>query len=438
MANDNNIKNFTASDIEKYHQGLLSPAEMHAIEKAALDDPFLAEALEGYAIAGSNIHEDIAQLKKRLAKKTGGAKVVAMRPGGGSSFPWLRIAVILVLIAGGGLLAYQFLFTASKQQSPIAQAPEKPKAETTAPSSNNTLNNDTSSPPYKVDGNIANNSTRQLADAKQARSGLAYDKSAQDSLTGLLDLSVSQPPVGTTREQNMAKEKSKPDPVAEVAISSKDDTISKGDVAGRRKVEASKEQVADKDGDGVADQIDKAANVAAANNRPAAKLSENYSYYTNINTFRGRVTDNNNNALPFANITNSRDNVGTYSDAQGNFTLVSTDSTLNVQVRSLGFMNKNFQLKNSQAPNKVMLQEDRNLPIDTLDKVKRNIRRNRNNTMTLEEPEPEDGWDSYSSYVMNNLNIPESYVMKGVTEPVDNTVEVSFDVNKNGDPVNIK
>jgi TonB family protein len=150
------------------------------------------------------------------------------------------------------------------------------------------------------------------------------------------------------------------------------------------------------------------------------------------------VTDANNNALPFANITNTIDNVGTYSDAQGNFTLVSPDSVMNVQVRSLGFTSNNIQLRNYVTDNKVMMQEDRSLPVDTIDKVKRNIKRNRNNTMTLEEPEPEDGWDSYGSYVVNNLNIPDKFEMKKTGETADNTVEVSFEVNKNGEPINIK
>jgi len=162
--------------------------------------------------------------------------------------------------------------------------------------------------------------------------------------------------------------------------------------------------------------------------------------YRNTNVFRGRVTDASNNALPFANVTNNRDNVGTYSDAQGNFTLVSTDTVLDVQVRSLGFQNRNVQLRNVAGliDNRVILQEDRNIPIDTLDKVKRNISSKRNSTMTFEEPEPEDGWDSYGSYVVNNLNIPETFDMKKGGETIDNSVEVSFEVNKNGEPVNIR
>ena len=59
MSIDNNIKNFTGADIEKYHKGLLSSKERHDLEKAALDDPFLADALEGFAVAGVNPISDI-------------------------------------------------------------------------------------------------------------------------------------------------------------------------------------------------------------------------------------------------------------------------------------------------------------------------------------------------------------------------------------------
>ena len=39
---------YTAEDIQRYLSGGMSNAEMYVIEKAALDDPFLAEAIEGY------------------------------------------------------------------------------------------------------------------------------------------------------------------------------------------------------------------------------------------------------------------------------------------------------------------------------------------------------------------------------------------------------
>lgn len=47
-------RSYTLTDIEQYLQGSLSPAEMHAMEKAALQDPLLADAIEGYR--GSSMH----------------------------------------------------------------------------------------------------------------------------------------------------------------------------------------------------------------------------------------------------------------------------------------------------------------------------------------------------------------------------------------------
>jgi hypothetical protein len=48
MEEENNNRTYTAGDIRKYFDGKLSDPEMQAMEKAALEDPFLADAMEGY------------------------------------------------------------------------------------------------------------------------------------------------------------------------------------------------------------------------------------------------------------------------------------------------------------------------------------------------------------------------------------------------------
>ncbi len=59
------------NDIERYWRGELSPAEMHALEKRALADPFLAEALEGAEnITPAEFSDDIAQLQNELERRT--------------------------------------------------------------------------------------------------------------------------------------------------------------------------------------------------------------------------------------------------------------------------------------------------------------------------------------------------------------------------------
>ncbi len=156
--------------------------------------------------------------------------------------------------------------------------------------------------------------------------------------------------------------------------------------------------------------------------------------YRNARIFRGRVTDYQNNALPFVNITNPIDNVGTYTDANGYFTLTSTDSVLNVQVKSLGFENNTIALNDKKPENRIMMQEDRSLSARVLDTIKRNTNRVRNSTMKLEEPEPADGWSKYDTYIANNLNVPENIERQKST---GGEVELSFEVNTIGEPVNI-
>jgi len=175
---------------------------------------------------------------------------------------------------------------------------------------------------------------------------------------------------------------------------------------------------------------------AKRNSTANRKVSDGY--MSSVNTFRGRVTDNNNNGLPFANVTNTQDNVGTYADAKGFFNLTSTDSILNVQVRSNGFNSNNFQLRNNISANQVVLQEDKSLAVQTLPAAKINYERHsRDGNMKLEgEPEPEDGWEYYDSYLTNNLVIPEEALRQKQTGT--GSVDISFEVNKYGEPIKFK
>ncbi|HVF81455.1 MAG TPA: hypothetical protein VM884_05960 [Flavisolibacter sp.] len=60
--------NYTAKDIERYHNGGLSPAQMHALEKTALNDPFLADAIEGYNNT-KTASADLSFLRQKLEQR---------------------------------------------------------------------------------------------------------------------------------------------------------------------------------------------------------------------------------------------------------------------------------------------------------------------------------------------------------------------------------
>jgi hypothetical protein len=85
--------------------------------------------LEGYAVAGENVSADLIDLQKRLTGKVESGKVVVMKSGGKTSFPWLRVAALVIIIAGAGLLAQQLFFT-GKSKNNIAKAEAKKEDET--------------------------------------------------------------------------------------------------------------------------------------------------------------------------------------------------------------------------------------------------------------------------------------------------------------------
>ncbi|HEU4471807.1 MAG TPA: TonB family protein, partial [Flavisolibacter sp.] len=52
----------------------------------------------------------------------------------------------------------------------------------------------------------------------------------------------------------------------------------------------------------------------------------------------------------------------------------------------------------------------------------------------LDSLEPAKGWAHFDDYVASNLKTPEEFKTK---RPLSGEVELAFDVNKNGEPVNI-
>ncbi len=105
---DNHKNKFTVEDIERYHAGNMTAHEMHLLEKAALDDPFLADALEGYSYTQTPT-ADVQFLKNELQSRQGSNKVVVLPTEKTRNQLW-KIAALFILVAGLGWAVYQFSF----------------------------------------------------------------------------------------------------------------------------------------------------------------------------------------------------------------------------------------------------------------------------------------------------------------------------------------
>lgn len=429
MATNNTIPKYTAVDIEKYHLGQLSNAERHAMEKAALEDPFLADALEGFATPGINTGQDLVMLRQLLANRIEKEEKKIVPIGGSSrKFPWFRVAAAVVLIGGTALLANQLLF--KQKDSPIAKAET-----TTAPAPAPAAAHDSSilvQPANPQNGSPTAGRARaeekqNLSDAEKNRDKGAgeivkADNSVKvdDAVKGADVHITTVPPTSAQHQKDMAVTNLPAKPVAGNA------TVSTESKAPGRPEERIAEVAADKE--------EKARSVAAAKKLTADE--DRYRRQT-TNIFRGRVTDASNKGVPFANVTNVEDKVGTYTDVNGYFNLTSPDTVLNVQVRSVGFENNQLQIKNAIASNKVVLREDHNVSQVVISNAKPNLaaRNNRDANRTLQEPEPADGWENYDTYLVNNLEVPDDVKTR---QSYSGSVQVSFEVDKNGEPVNIR
>jgi len=86
-----NKKTYNASDFERYHSGKMTPSEMHQLEKAALEDPFLSEALDGYVYTKTPV-DDMSELLARVSARAGSKK---------RSLPiYIKYAAAVVILIG--------------------------------------------------------------------------------------------------------------------------------------------------------------------------------------------------------------------------------------------------------------------------------------------------------------------------------------------------
>jgi TonB family protein len=418
MSSDKKIKYYTAADIEKYHRGLLSAAEQHALEKAALDDPMLADALEGYATAGLNTAADIADLKKRLAEKTGtgSGTVVPMRRQ--PLFAWWRAAAIIVLLAGTAILVYRLAFVNKKQSDIVLQSQETKSLSEAESKTNpgvstfNQVEKFSEEIEKNNDSDIKQNNrqTTQSAPLHSPHELMQSGASSKDTAS----ITAKTSDIAVMHFSEPANRKSTaPEYKALALADSKKQTEVKPDGGNS----------------GINELPDQQTQGIMARQK---KTESPRVYY-----FRGRITDSASNPLPFANITNMRDHVGTYSDALGNFTLVSTDSVLDVQVRSLGYEKNYVRMQGNLSGITIMLQQDESIRSTVLSNYRPNAERLqqlRQANISIEEPAPVDGWENYDTYLVNNRNIPD----EKTKNRLQGQVELTFEVNKEGQPINFR
>lgn len=386
----NNI--YTAEDIEQYFLGKLLPEQMHAMEKTTLDDPFLAEAMEGYG-AMKNEQWKIAlnELREKFAAKENTVKIVALH----QPFKWWKAVAAILIIGSGITLAYLFNQSAVKNKTePVANI-KKDSIDTVA---NAVINADS----FVIKETVAPTKNNYKPLIAQVKPVPAADNTFIKSLP----------------KRNIEKDQ---------AIALNDGKQKQQEDESRADITLSPAQ---KNTSSPPNKITELNKAAAQNNVPAA---DKKNYLLN-RSFIAAVTDTDNTPLPFANIYIPNENMGTYTDVKGRFRLVAADSVLNIEVRAAGYSPATYILKSGGTQNNIVLNE---MPLAAEDiikldsKIKKNGAENRRQKMqfdTVLNVEPADGWSNYDTYLSNNLSPSPGILQKNI----HGEVEVSFDVHSNG------
>lgn len=387
-----NQPGYSREDLLRYLTGQMSPTEMHMLEKAALEDPFLADALEGLQNEeSSRVKKDLETLDQQLVNRVD-PKVVPMPP----RIKWWRVAIVASIIGMMGLSYY--LFTLRDEELPaIAQvAPNKAK-----------------------DSAINPGTEMQVPDSSTV-SSLAENKTSNENGNQLLSPSTADKNNATSV---IKQENTLPGQPSATASQEKP-AIAAADVARVSDSEVEKEEMAEIQ----SARQDKKAR--AKSSQPSSLMEKGPELYY----FIGRVTDQQDKPVAFANIAIRESRRSNYTDANGNFKLIAGDSTLEVDIKSVGYLSRYARLSHSRALNKVILQpksgSKKKSTLKTPVKPANDIPDDSESDPSMEKPdaEPQDGFAAYQFYLLNNIRLPAEAGNRGIK----GVVELSFLVGENG------
>lgn len=349
----NDTNQFSAEDIRRYHAGEMPPHEMHAMEKAALEDPFLADAMEGYTYT-TTAKKDLEELRNKLLVQEKNKKIISLPAKRRSFYEAFKVAALVLLLAGAGWVVYQFSLP---KENDIAlnktELKETNNVQSETPAITADSLNDKIAIKEKESNSIASGKKRSVKKDNK-------DQSSQNS------------PLQKTEDvKNQNQDVASVESIASTSIASRASGI----------------------------------RLSAANLPDSATV------------FKGRIVNSQDKPVPYAtiNIPGMRKDV--LADAQGNFFITAPDSVLKANVNAVGYQTNRLNLNNPQKNHKVVLQESvQSLQevVVTANEQQRRKEMNKQSTTGISDLEPLDGFEEYNEYLFDNIKKPKDKDKKPV------------------------
>lgn len=367
------IKQFSANDIQRYHAGEMSPQEMHAVEKAALEDAFLSDAIEGY-VHTTKATEDLEDIKKRLFEKETQTRVIPVVAKKRSIYSAFKVAAIVLFLAGAGWVVNQYSL---QTKNIVAKNNIELKVSDSFQSA---------AVPFIADS-IINHTGISVKEDRQISSAIKkYDKK-----------DVRQQ---TYKSPSLQNDQAANEVTADIAMKEPEQATPK-----------------------IESRIEGVKSSAAANEKNTA------------NIYKGQVVDKVGNPVPFATILRVHRREGVTADANGNFSIATTDTMLLANISAAGFEPFILKTKDPQENYKVILQSsDNQLTEVVVTAIGADREQNEQSEGKERFKKPSNGLKDYDIYLNNNIK----QVRDNDNRIVKGQVTLSFDVNKKGEPINIK
>ncbi len=384
-------------DIEKYLKEELTPAKRNALERKALHDPFLAEALEGAEqIKPIEFSNDVAEVNKKIA---------ATKPV--SVWMWAaRIAAGLVILLVSSYIVWTLINPEPIQDFALEKS--EPAVTSSTPI-------DTTSPATIV------LSTPPVDQPSPGPSVHGKDVATRSTYLSKDDTKSTQKTTG------------------ELAL--KNESVADGNVA-ETKAEAAKEDILVTESVAVAKPLEKETEISLAKafdntqERKVAKKKDAApaatdkgeglasSMYQNV--IRGQVTSaEDGSALSGVNVIIKGSSIGTVTDAQGNYEIEVNNSNATLQYAFIGLKNTEIKPEDRKEVNVKM-------PIDAaqLSEVVVTGYSGTGKTIspTVDLAHPYGGNRAYKQYLERNKRYPE----EAKTKKIAGRVTVEFVVESDG------
>lgn len=381
-------------DINRYLSGKLSPSEMHELEKRALNDPFLADALEGAsAVSREDLQEDLVSIQASLNKRVQGndQKVVF--------WTWpLRIAAgILVLISATVVIR---TLTNNERSQELALQREVTKEK--APE-----------PPAPV---VADSVIEELPQTENE----SVDRRKNSSVAGK-PLKAPPQALAMEKEKDIAAEEAKPVQSADAP----DDEV--------YRLEEKTADVTATTPPAPETKSETQAQSQARTESQREKKKTNERSFANVKPsetdgriIKGRVTAADGAELPGVNVNIKGSNIGTVTDLSGHYQLKVPESDTSLVFSFIGYATAEIKPKQDEV--NVRLDEDVTQLSEVVVTGYGQPKDEDDITSTVELASPQGGKRAFKQYLEKNMQYPQ----QALESKIEGRVTIQFAVETTG------